>query len=333
MAGVSKVAVTGGAGFLGSHIVRRLLAEGHDVSIIDDLSSGSVANLNDLGVTQRCTVGDLKDYEFAKQSLRGAETVFHLAAEVGSVAYLHGSDARELAALQSNLTIDVNVFRACLELGVRSVLYASSVSVYPIDEQMGSQNRFREEDSERKVNPEGGYGWAKYIAEKQLALMPGVGVGVARIFHAYGENIYLRPDRSQVIGSLVRKAIRFPREGFVVWGDGSQRRCFVFVDDAIDAIFRLMGHVERQGSLTVNVGSTEETTVRELAERAIELSGKEIPLEFDPSRPTGALNRMPDLERVKRVLGWSPTTTFAKGLERTYEWAEGRIASGADRMD
>jgi GDP-L-fucose synthase len=94
-----------------------------------------------------------------------------------------------------------------------------------------------------------------------------------------------------------------------------------------------MGHVERHGSLTVNVGSTEETTVRELAERTIELSGKEIALEFDASRPTGALNRMPDLERVKRVLGWGPTTTFAKGLERTYEWAEGRISSGADRMD
>ncbi len=330
---MSKVVVTGGAGFLGSHIVRRLRAEGREVSVVDDLSSGSIENLKDLGVTQGCAVGDLKNYEFAKEALRGAETVFHLAAEVGSVAYLHGSEARELAALQSNLSIDVNVFRACLENGVRHVIYASSVSVYPIDEQMGSRNQFREEDSDRRVKPEGGYGWAKYIGEKQLALMPGVSVGVARIFHAYGENIYLRPDRSQVIGSLIRKAIRYPREGFVVWGDGNQRRCFVFVDDAIDAIFRLRDYVETRGNLTVNVGSTEETTVRELAQRAIDLSKKPIALEFDRSKPTGALNRMPDLERIKRVLGWGPTTSFSYGLERTFKWAEARLSSGVDRMD
>jgi nucleoside-diphosphate-sugar epimerase len=330
---MSKVAVTGGAGFLGSHIVRRLLAEGTEVSVIDDFSSGSIQNLKDLGVDQRCTVGDLKDYEFTRESLRGADTVFHLAAEVGSVAYLHGSDARELAALQSNLSIDVNVFRACLENRVSHVIYASSVSVYPIDEQMGSRNQFREEDSDRKVNPEGGYGWAKYIGEKQLALMSCVTAGVARIFHAYGENIYLKPDRSQVIGSLIRKAIRYPREGFVVWGDGNQRRCFVFVDDAIDAIFRLRDYIEKRGSLTVNVGSTEETSVRELARRTVELSKKPITIEFDSSKPTGALNRMPDLERVKKTLDWSPTTSFADGLERTFEWAKGRLSSGVDRMD
>jgi nucleoside-diphosphate-sugar epimerase len=325
--------VTGGAGFLGSHIVRRLIGEGREVSVIDDFSSGSKENLQDMGVSPPCTVGDLKDYDFARDGLRGAETVFHLAAEVGSVAYLHGSDARELAALQSNLTIDANVFRACLANRVRHVIYASSVSVYPIDEQMGSRTQFREEDSDRRVNPEGGYGWAKYIGEKQLSFMPDVSVGVARIFHAYGENIYLRPDRSQVIGSLLRKAVRFPREGFVVWGDGNQRRCFVFVDDAIDAIFRLRDHIETRGSLTVNVGSTEETTVRELAQRVIGLSKKAIPLEFDASKPTGALNRMPDLERIKRVLDWTPMTSFSKGLERTFRWAEGRLTSGVDRMD
>ncbi|MDG7012989.1 MAG: NAD-dependent epimerase/dehydratase family protein [Nitrososphaerota archaeon] len=85
---------------------------------------------------------------------------------------------------------------------------------------MGQKAFFKEEDSERLVDPEGGYGWAKYIADRQLAVLPGVKVGVARIFHAYGPNIYLKEDRSQVIGSLIRKAIRYPREDFVVWGTG-----------------------------------------------------------------------------------------------------------------
>jgi len=328
---MSSVAVTGGAGFLGSHIVKRLVDDGRDVSIVDDFSSGSLRNLADLGVRRKCAVGDLRDYQFAKKSLSGVETVFHFAAEVGSVSYLHGSNARELAALQANLIIDANVFKACLENGVHTVIYASSVSVYPFDEQLGSHTQFREEDSERKVNPEGGYGWAKYIAEKQLSLMPDTSYGVARIFHAYGKNIYLKPDRSQVIASLIRKAVRYPDEDFVVWGDGSQRRCFIYIEDALDALMRLEKHVGERGNLTVNVGSTEETTVRDLAERIVVLSEKDIQMKFDDSKPTGALNRMPNLERAKRVLGWGPTTSFSEGLKETFDWAKATLRKRGDQ--
>jgi len=322
---MGKMAVTGGAGFLGSHIAKRLIDDGHQVSIIDDLSAGSPQNLRDVGVRKKITIGDLKDYGFAKRSLKGADTVFHFAAEVGSVDYLHGSKARELAAFFSNVTIDANVFRACAEERVKNIIYASSVSVYPFDRQMGEHVRFREDDAEEKVNPEGGYGWSKYVAERELSYMSEVSVGVARIFHAYGKNIYLKPERSQVIASLMRKAIRYPKEGFVVWGDGRQRRCFVYIEDVIDALFRLLGYVEKRGSLTVNIGSTEEVNVLELAKKIIALSGKKIEPALDPSRPSGALNRMPDLTRVKKTLGWEPTTPFAEGLSKTFDWALTRI--------
>jgi len=322
---MERVVVTGGAGFIGSHIAKRLIDEGRGVSVVDDLSAGSVRNLRDLGVRREPVVGDLRDYRFAKASLRRAETVFHFAAEVGSVAYLHGSNASELAALQSNLLIDANVFKACLENGVKTIIYASSVSVYPFDKQLGSHVRFKEEDAERRVNPEGGYGWSKYMAEKQLSLMPGVSCGVARIFHAYGENIYLKRDRSQVIASLIRKAIRYPAEDFVVWGDGTQRRCFVYIEDALDALMLLERKVKTKGSLTVNIGTTEEVTVAELAHLILRLSKKDITPKFDTSKPTGALNRMPNLERAKRVLGWAPATPFSEGLEETFNWAKRRL--------
>ena len=128
-----------------------------------------------------------------------------------------------------------------------------------------------------------------------------------------------------MIWSLVRKAILFRLEEFVVWGDGSQRRCFVYIDDAIDGIFALRSHVERKGSLTVNIGSTEEVTVQDLAKKVIALSGKEIQVRHDTTKPTGALNRKPDLGRARDVLGWAPKTPFDVGLPRTYEWAEGRL--------
>ena len=270
---MARVAVTGGAGFLGSHIAARLEGAGEEVSVVDDFSAGSVQNLWDGGLRKKAVVGDLWDRRFASRSLRGADVVFHFAAEVGSVEYLHGSSRSELAAMQANVAIDANVLRACVENRVKTVIYASSVSVYPFDRQQGGNAVFKEEDAEEKVNPEGGYGWSKYVAEKQLSLMKDTRVGVARIFHAYGKNIYLNPDRSQVIGSLIRKAVNYPKEGFVVWGDGSQRRCFVYIDDALDAIFRLRDHVERKGDLTVNIGSTEEVTVGSLAEKVAGLSG------------------------------------------------------------
>ena len=322
---MARVAVTGGAGFLGSHVASRLIGEGHEVSIIDDFSAGTIQNLKDVGVRQECVVGDLKDYGFARESIRGADIVFHFAAEVGSVDYLHGSKARELAAMEANVVIDANVFRACAEGGVGTIIYASSVSVYPFDRQLGQHTKFKEEDSDRKVNPEGGYGWSKLVAEKQLSYMEDVNVGVARIFHAYGANIYTRPDRSQVIASLMRKAIRYPREDFVVWGNGKQRRCFVYVDDVMDALFRMLRYVKKKRSLTVNIGSTEEFTVLELAKLIIGLSGKDVPLKFDPSKPSGALNRMPDLTKVRETLRWRPTTPFSEGLAKTFDWAVKRV--------
>jgi nucleoside-diphosphate-sugar epimerase len=323
---LTRVLVTGGAGFLGSHVAKRLVEEGHEVSIADDLSAGSMENLNDLGVDVEVFEGDLREPSFARKAVSGVESVFHFAAEVGSVAYLHGSQSRELAAFQSNVLIDTNVFRACSETKVSRVVYASSVSVYPIDEQMGSRTQFKEEDADRKVNPEGGYGWSKFLGEKQLGMMSETASGVARIFHAYGKNIYLRPDRSQVIGSLIRKAVGYPEEGFEVWGDGSQRRCFIYVDDAVEAMFRLWDYIGRNSSLTVNIGSTEETSVGELAKKVIGLSGKQIPLKFDTTKPTGALDRRPDLGRISSVLDWAPSVPFDKGLKATFGWAQDRLS-------
>jgi len=328
----SRVAITGGAGFLGSHIAKQQAAKGNEVVIVDNFSSGSVENLRDLGVTQEennCSVvtGDLRSYDIARDSLKNIDTVYHFAAEVGSVDYLHGSASRELDALQANLVVDANVLRACRENDVSCIIYASSVSVYSFEKQMGAGAVFKEDDATERISPEGGYGWSKLMAEIELGMMPDVSVGIARIFHAYGENIYIKPDRSQVIASLMRKAMNYPREEFIVWGNGEQQRCFVFIDDVLDALDRLEKHVKQQKgkSLTVNLGSEDEVTIRELAEQIVRISGKNIKLKFDASKPTGVLSRKPDLTRIRKELSWMPTTNLHDGLERTYEWFLSRL--------
>ncbi|MEM3267803.1 MAG: NAD-dependent epimerase/dehydratase family protein [Conexivisphaerales archaeon] len=322
-----KVIVTGGAGFIGSHLVRRLIKEGHEVMIIDNLSSGSLQNLADLALKEDCKVGDLRDYQFTLENLKGADIIYHLAADIGSVEYLHGSVERELEALESNVTIDSNVFRACIRNGITNLLYTSSVSVYPFSRQLSNDAVFKEEDADAAAEPEGGYGWAKYLAERELRMMKDVKVAIARIFHAYGENIYLQHDRSQVIASLIRKAINYPGEDFVVWGDGKQKRCFVFIDDVIDAIELLRKHSEKNGFLALNVGSDEEISIDQLASLIIKLSGKRIEIKHDTSKPTGAMRRIPDLTKIQRMLGWRPKTSLHDGLKRTYAWAEKRLSA------
>ena len=322
-----KIAVTGGTGFLGSHITKVLEQAGHEMLIVSDSSPRTSQDVIDLKVHSKFLTGDLRDLSFATESLRGIGKVYHFAADIGNVAYLHGSQPREQSALVTNMMIDSNVIKACLANSVSTLIYASSVSVYPKSEQMGQKAAFKEEDSERLVDPEGGYGWAKYVAERQLAVLPDIKVGIARIFHAYGPNIYLKEDRSQVIGSLIRKAIRYPKEDFVVWGDGTQRRAFLYIDDFLDGLFRLDDYVETKGNLTVNLGSTEETTIKDLAERVIGISGKRITPKYDTTKPVGVLRRLQDLTRAEKVLGWKPKTKLADGLAKTYEWAERRTAS------
>jgi nucleoside-diphosphate-sugar epimerase len=320
-----RTVVTGGAGFIGCHLVKRLLDEGRDVLVVDNFSRGSLENLRDVGAEKvRWVKADLRDYGQALAAIEGAEAVYHLAAVVGSVEYLHGSEMAELKALQDNIVIDANVFRACLQHKVRRIVYASSVSVYPIDMQQKLDVTLSEEDL-RYYNPEGGYGWSKLLGETQLSWMKNIDVGIARIFTAYGPCEPL-DETAHAVPALIRKAIRYPEEDFVVWGNGEQSRSFMYVSDCVEALVRL----EEEASsppLIVNVGSDKPTPIRVLAEKIVEISGKSIEVKYDPSKPVGPLSRTADITKARKVLGWSPKVSLEEGLRKTYAWAEKRLSS------
>jgi nucleoside-diphosphate-sugar epimerase len=318
-----RTVVTGGAGFIGSHLVRKLLDDGRDVVAVDNLSRGSIENLKDLNIPISLLIkADLRDYRQALDAVKGASTVYHLAARVGSVEYLHGSEHAELKALQDNMVIDANVFKACIEAGVKRIVYASSVSVYPIDIQH-KPNVVISEGDLRYYNPEGGYGWAKLLGEIQLSWMKNVDVGIARIFTAYGP---LEPldETAHAVPALIRKAIMYPREDFVVWGSGEQTRSFMYVSDCVEALLKL----EEKASnppLIVNIGSDKPTPIRVLAEKIVEMSGKSIEIKYDPLKPVGPLSRTADITKARKLLGWRPKISLEDGLRHTYAWAERKL--------
>jgi nucleoside-diphosphate-sugar epimerase len=316
-----KTVVTGAAGFIGTNLVRALLRQGRtNLRGVDNISRGSSKNLK--GLDLEVVHADLRSYEQAAEALKGADSVFHLAARVGSIDYLHGSKEAELEALQSNLAIDANVFRVCVEQGVERVVYASSVSVYPIDRQGRLGAKFSEEDI-HPINPEGGYGWAKLLGEVQLQHMERVKSGAARIFNAYGEYSEFG-GTAQVVPALIRKAIRYPEEDFVVWGDGKQTRNMLYVSDCVEALLRIE---EKAGTppLVLNVGNPEAVTVRAIAETVAKVSGNRLPMRFDTTKPVGPISRIPVIDSAEKELGWRPRTDLETGISRTYEWMRGEM--------
>jgi GDP-D-mannose 3', 5'-epimerase len=317
-----KTVVTGGAGFIGSHLVKRLLDKGREVVIADDFSRGNILNLTDLGVDIDCEKIDLRNYDKALEAIDGADSVFHLAARVGGVEYLHGTQLAELEALQENLVIDTNVFKACLEKNVEKVVYSSSVSVYPVDTQKSLGARFKEED-DQSINPEGGYGWAKLLGEMQLKWMKNTKSSIARIFNAYGECGEIGKT-SQVIPALIRKAINYPSEDFIVWGTGKQTRCFMYIDDCIDTLMLL----EREASnppVIVNVASDDEISISAIADMIVKISGKGMAIKYDSEKLIGPISRSANITKIRDEFGWYPKTTLDEGLKRTYSWVEHRL--------
>ena len=336
-----KTIVTGGAGFIGSHLVKELVNRGREVVVVDDLSSGSIGNLLNLGLKRsdfEFKKLDLTDYHQTLEALKEGETVFHLAARIGGIKFLHDSESAELLALQENLAIDSNVFMACLERKIKKIIYPSSSAVYPLDKQFSFGTVFSEDDFplesivkdpkfrfKTPINPDGGYGLAKLLAEIQLNLIKETKVGIARIFNVYGENEPIG-ERAHAIFDLIRKAINFPEEKFTVWGSGHQSRDYIYVTDCVDSLIKLEEKISENSPLTLNIGSGKATSIKEIAEKIIKISGKDIKPSYDKNQPAGPLSRTANINRAKELLNWQPKVSLEEGLKKTYFWVQKKLS-------
>lgn len=314
------VLVTGGASFIGSHLVDELVRRGSDVRVVDDLSSGSRANLSgalDSGRVDLLQEG-LRETLVARAACEGVDIIFHLAADHGGRGYVETRQAGPAA----NLCLDGTVFREAARAGVGKLVFASSGCVYPNQLQTDARAEvyLAEDQAGPPFDPDNMYGWAKLSAELTLRAYHcelGLQSVSCRYFAVYGPRA--REDHA-VIAMIARAFVG--QNPFEVWGTGEQVRNWTYVDDIVEGT--LLAAERVSDASAVNLGTMERVTVRDAALLTQELTGHRVPIAPRAEMPTGPLNRVADGTRAREMLGWSPRVPFREGLRRTIDWYLGK---------
>lgn len=291
-------AVTGGAGFIGSHLVERLCSDGHDVTVIDNLSRGMISNLRGFHDAVDFVNMDIRKYGALKEVMRGADGIFHQAA----LAYVPGSYDSLDEYRQVNVVGAQNVFRIGLEHGIKTV-YASSSTVYGDARDVP----VREDSQRRPINP---YGVTKLEAEVVAEEYMGRG---ARIIGLRYFNVVGLGRRRAYTGVVPRFLERIRQERPpIIHGDGSQAKDFVHVDDVVRANLLAMRSDVREGFF--NIGSGRPISVADLARLMIDISGKALKPEYGDPRRGDARMCIADISKAAELLGWGPGTTLEEEL-------------------
>ena len=326
----SRILVTGGAGMIGSNLVRRLISLGCDVSIVDNLWRGKKEYL--LDDLQRGIIDfdknfyniDLSNQGAIDQIIQNFDYLIHLADVVAGIGYVFDNQG---FIFRQNILINSNVISASRKSSLKGFVYVGTACSFPGYKQTGINAKPLCEEDQYPAAPESAYGWSKLMGEYETLLMEketGIPVSILVLHNVYGTPCDFSPKKSQVIPSLVRKAVRYPIEPFLVWGNGTQGRAFVYVDDVVDALIAAL--TKGLGKGVIQIGPDVCTSIQEIASMIIEISGKNIELKYDTSKPEGDKGRCADYTRAQKLLGWKPRTDIRTGLTKLYKWVENRIS-------
>ena len=316
------VLVTGGASFISSHLIDKLVEFGASVTVVDDLSNGKKENLVNSWDKIKFIHQDL-EYISKKEItdiFTGNEIVFHFAADHGGRGYIdtHPAD------VCSNFAIDHHVFEACSNTNVEKVIFSSSACVYPTELQnkIGSDYKLKEDDSDPEnldgfLSADVEYGWAKLMSEVQMKSFYkqyGLKGCPVRFVTAYGP----REDETHAIIALIYKAVE-KMDPYEIWGDGNQERDFTYVEDIVSGSILA---AEKISDMTpVNLGTGQRYKIIDVVKMICKiLNWMPSSFNFDTSKPSGALSRSLDNTRAKELLGWEPKFSLKEGLEKTVKW-------------
>jgi len=330
---MNKILVTGGCGMIGSNLVKRLINEGNDVYVIDNLWRGRLEYLNDLDGTPVIDIDtrfynlDLAIIGQADDVIRKVDYVIHLADIVAGIEYVFNNQG---SIFRQNILINSNVMESCRKAGkniVKGFIYVGTACSFPLTRQNSLDVIPLREEELYPALPESAYGWSKLMGQYETDLLEKeTGIPTSTLmFH----NVYGSPcdfgERSQVIPALIRKAINYPDESFHVWGSGDQGRAFIHVDDIVNALCLSLDKGWGQG--VIQIGPSVCTSIKEIATQIIEISGKNIEPFYDISKPEGDKARSADHSKATRVLNWEPKVSLQNGLRTQYNWIKEQMDS------
>ena len=311
-----KVLVTGGASFIGSHLVDLLLAKGARVRVVDDLSSGRKGNL-EAPLRQGCLEfirADLREPGATRQAVRDIQVVFHLAADHGGRGYV---DLHQ-AGPASNLFLDGLVFWEARRAAVEKIVFASSGCVYPnfLQKNVDEEIFLSEDRVAPPYDADNLYGWAKLMAEltlKAYAKEYKIKTASCRYFTVYGP----RGVENHAVMAMIARAF-IGQDPFEVWGDGTQIRNWTYVEDIVRGTVLAAENID--DGTAVNLGTRERIRVLDAVLETLRYTGGAAKIKFLPDMPVGPLNRVADNSLARKVLGWEPWVSFMDGLHRTIDW-------------
>jgi GDP-D-mannose 3',5'-epimerase len=314
--------VCGAGGFIGSHLVKRLKREGFWVRGVD-LKFPAYAETE----ADDFVMGDLRDQAICRQVVdRRFDEVYQLAADMGGAGYIFTGE-HDADVMHNSATVNLNVLDACQKRNVRGLFYSSSACMYPAYNQTDPDNPNCAEDSAYPAAPDSEYGWEKLFSERlYLAYNRNYGMRnrVARYHNIFGPEGTWDGGREKAPAAVCRKVALAKNHGEIeIWGDGTQTRSFLYIDECLEGTTRLT-RSEFEGP--VNIGSNEMVTINQLVDLVTDIAGKKLTKKHI-SGPLGVRGRNSDNRLIEQKLGWKPSVPLRSGLEKSYEWIERQVHS------
>jgi len=316
-----RILVAGGGGFIGSHLAKRLKAEGHWIRIADTKRN---EYFDESDICHEFLQVDLRFMDNCLNSCAGIDWVYNLAADMGGMGFIQSNHS---VILYNNVMISFNMVEAARRNGVKRFFYSSSACIYPEHKQLDPDNPGLKESDAWPASPQDAYGLEK-IATEELCKYYGKDFNmefrIGRFHNIYGPQGTWKGGREKAPAAFCRKARCSTQEtGFEMWGDGKQTRSFCYVDDCVEGVIRLMNSDFKE---PLNMGSDEMISMVDMANMALEYAGKKgtIQIKHIPG-PEGVRGRNSDNTLIKKVLGWSPNIWLKDGLKRTYHWIDEQV--------
>ena len=313
--------VLGAGGFIGSHLVKRLRKEGFSVRGVD-------LKYPDFAKTEadEFIIGDLRDQSVCRKILdRHFDEVYQLAADMGGAEYIFTGE-NDANVMHNSALINLNISGLAYQFKVGRLFYSSSACIYPKYNQMDPDNPKCAEDSAYPAFPDSEYGWEKLFSERLYLSFHrnfGLNVRIARFHNIFGPEGTFQGGKEKAPAAICRKVALAPEDGTIeIWGDGKQTRSFLYIDECLDGIRKLM---DSESTGPVNIGSEEMISINDLALLVSSISGKTIHIK-NIKGPEGVRGRNSDNHMVRELLKWEPTQPLRTGLEKTYQWIVAQLS-------